>query len=504
MPTTSSLSEQLATLGLQRPAWPEECIGDGAAGDWIQRGQAYAEGIRLWRAQLRRALAFEGTGEDRLIGTLQDVGRQSAWDQSVIRYLLAELQGSSDYQRVQTAARLVAAKDRTAAQRLGAALELARCGFSVCALDAITLLVEHQQMSEQECLELCSLLVANLQLPADSAEPDPKGEGRQWLQRVTLQLEASSVLATAARVACGEQNRAALVNELDTLLALAAGSRPGPDSDERAAMEQVRSREQRQQSRSPGKPLLRTIHHLACTGGTVISKCLAAMPDVALISEVNPFNRYGSEFEPTNALLLLERSLRPLSTDELIEEFTRQIAHAHQICQQDDVDLIIRDHSHTDFCMGTAASAACPITNHLSNEYELLSAVTVRHPLDSYLGMLAQGWETQFSPSSLDEYSRRYLAFLDHYAALPILRYENFCTQPEVFMKQLCNLLQISYSSGFLRRFGAISLSGDSGRKGVETIEPRPRREVPEWVRSETENSRYYAELLNRLGYFGV
>ena len=52
MPTSSSLTEQLATLGIQLPAWPEEPEG-GATGDWIQRGQAYAEGLRLWRVQLR-------------------------------------------------------------------------------------------------------------------------------------------------------------------------------------------------------------------------------------------------------------------------------------------------------------------------------------------------------------------------------------------------------------------------------------------------------------------
>lgn len=60
---------------------------------------------------------------------------------------------------------------------------------------------------------------------------------------------------------------------------------------------------------------IRTIHHMACTGGTVFSKCLAVMPNVALLSEVNPLNRYGSAFEPTNPLLLLERSYRPLTTD---------------------------------------------------------------------------------------------------------------------------------------------------------------------------------------------
>ena len=36
------------------------------------------------------------------------------------------------------------------------------------------------------------------------------------------------------------------------------------------------------------KPKLRIIHHLACSGGTLISKCLSALPNVYLLSEVHP------------------------------------------------------------------------------------------------------------------------------------------------------------------------------------------------------------------------
>lgn len=498
MPTSPTLTEQLAALGLPLPVWPGEPDGGGATDDWIQRGQAYGEELRLWRAQLRNAAAIEGTGEERFIATVQNISRESAWDQSVIRYLLIGLQENRPYKLVQAAAVLIAAADRTAAQRLGAALELARDGFLVCGVAGIKQLVELQQVSEPECLELCALLVANLQ----AAGLDPSREGVQsWLQNVTLHLQATSVLATAASTASGEQNRAALVSQLETLLSLAAEANPLANVDEREAIEHVKTREQRQQARAHSKPLIRTIHCLACTGGTVISKCLAAMPDVALISEVNPFNRFGSKFEPTNPLLQLGRSYRTFSTNEIIEEFERQIAHINNICQHDNVDLIIRDHSHTDFCMGTAPLAACPIANSLFRDYELRSVVTVRHPLDSYLGMLAQGWEIQFSPSSLDEYSSRYLAFLDRYSSLPVLRYEEFCAEPEVFIKNLCNILEIGYSRGFLWRFGDVTLSGDSGRKGVSTIEPRPRREVPEQVQSEIKTSGRYLDLVSRLGY---
>ena len=74
MPTSSTLTEQLATLGVHLPAWPEEPEEGGATGDWIQLGQAYAEGVRLWRAQLRNAPESTKGVVDQLLSHLQDTG----------------------------------------------------------------------------------------------------------------------------------------------------------------------------------------------------------------------------------------------------------------------------------------------------------------------------------------------------------------------------------------------------------------------------------------------
>lgn len=39
------------------------------------------------------------------------------------------------------------------------------------------------------------------------------------------------------------------------------------------------------------KPALRVIHHLACSGGTLVSKCVAALPNVFLLSELHPTSK---------------------------------------------------------------------------------------------------------------------------------------------------------------------------------------------------------------------
>ena len=93
MPANSSLTEKLATLGILLPGWPEETEGDCASGDWILRGKAYAERMRLCRAQLRNAPENTKAVVDQLLQHLQDTTELGVWDQLVYSAIKPEVQG---------------------------------------------------------------------------------------------------------------------------------------------------------------------------------------------------------------------------------------------------------------------------------------------------------------------------------------------------------------------------------------------------------------------------
>ena len=325
----------------------------------------------------------------------------------------------------------------------------------------------------------------------------PGPEERQQQQQAALAfVQAQREGAPAKAVAAAQRHLALLsLGHALNLVGVQGGAKLVARQASRQLQRMARS------LRHPDRLLIHTIHHLACTGGTVISKCLAAMPRVALVSEVNPLNRLGSTFQPTNPLLLLERSYRDLTVDEIKEDFVSRLAQVAKICSNDGMHLVIRDHSHTDFCMGEAPRGLTPICDFLADHYDLVSVVTVRHPLDSYLGLVAQNWQTQFTPSTLEEYCRRYLKFLDRYRELPLRRYEDFCAGPEAFMEELCELLELEFCPSFLERFGSIKLSGDSGRGSNSEIAPRPRRAIPEEIQAEVVSSASYRQLLERLDY---
>ena len=52
------------------------------------------------------------------------------------------------------------------------------------------------------------------------------------------------------------------------------------------------------------KPIIRTIHHLSCSGGSVLCKCIASMQNTIVISEVHP-DQLRFEFNPYDPTQLL-------------------------------------------------------------------------------------------------------------------------------------------------------------------------------------------------------
>lgn len=79
--------------------------------------------------------------------------------------------------------------------------------------------------------------------------------------------------------------------------------------------------------------LIRSLHHLACTGGT-------------LISEVNPLNRNTDGFHPNNPLLLLEQGWRPLRHDQIREAFRADIDQAIRFSAEANCPVSIRLRRH--------------------------------------------------------------------------------------------------------------------------------------------------------------
>ena len=248
---------------------------------------------------------------------------------------------------------------------------------------------------------------------------------------------------------------------------------------------------------------VRLIHHLSCTGGTIISKCIAAMPNVVLLSEVNPASELPRtsivRFAPTDMIRLAKQSGIPSFDDLRIKLFRAEIDEVIKHTRNLGSRLVLRVHSHSDYLVGDISSQPNYVKNSLDGRHSSVSVMTVRHPIDSYLSLVQKKW-IHFNPQTFDEYCRRYLAYLEHNQNDPLFKYEDFVYDPKRVIKSICKALSLPFNEDFIDLFELIKLTGDSGRTSNE-ISLRSRRKDDGSLLRSARNSSNYETLCEQLDY---
>ena len=251
-------------------------------------------------------------------------------------------------------------------------------------------------------------------------------------------------------------------------------------------------------------PLMRSIHHFTCSGGTIISKCIAAMPNVCLLSEVDPLSAMGFDsarphFAPTDVIRHLRFSPRCIEDEVVVNCYLAQIKSLAIDLNKRGMSLVLRDHSHSNYCVERAADSRVSHIEILRRHFDSCAIITVRDPVESYGSLLGNRWET-YAPRGFDEYCRRYLDFLDEHRTLPVYKYEDFTADPESILMQMCSNLALDYNDVWQSTVSIFSLTGDSGRASDE-VSHRTRKPVSDDLARQIEVSRNWEKLSDRLGY---
>jgi hypothetical protein len=247
---------------------------------------------------------------------------------------------------------------------------------------------------------------------------------------------------------------------------------------------------------------VRLVHHFACTGGTLITKCLACSPNIQVLNELDPLSSKASVtglFNPTDMIQLLEHGNRGVSQEEKLAVFMASFSTLVDSSTARGLRILIRDHTHSHFCVGEKLPVRPTLREIFSEHFQTISVLTVRHPLDSWLSLTNNGW-VEFSPATLDEYAERYLDFLDAYSGTAIFKYEDFVEDPDDILAALCRELELPFPSEYQDLFMAHRLSGDSGRSG-NVISRRERRPVDEQTLTAAGESAAFMDLCQRLEY---
>lgn len=239
------------------------------------------------------------------------------------------------------------------------------------------------------------------------------------------------------------------------------------------------------------------IHHLSATGGTVISRCLAAMPDVVLLSELHPLAASLAFYplDPFGQVAWNYPDLLP-PDDRMYFLFRERLAPVRELCRAHGKNLILRDHSHSDYL--TARAPEPRLANALRSNFKLRQIVTIRNPIDAWLGIVENGFDTHLS--GFEQYCERYVRFLDDYAGLPLWRYEDFVAHPDEVTRSMCAELGIPFLAGFAERAAKVTMTGDSGRRPKQ-IGKLPRRDASASFLAYAANLPAYREISERHNY---
>ena len=161
--------------------------------------------------------------------------------------------------------------------------------------------------------------------------------------------------------------------------------------------------------------------------------------------------------------------------------------------------LVIREHAHSDFLVGKTIKGHSTVKRLLKDDHQILSILTVRHPVDSYLSQTDQDW-LHFEPYTFNEYCKRYLAFINSNEGVPIFKYEDFIENPETELETMCDILNLPFDENFHHMFDIFNLTGDSGRSD-NVIASRKRRKYDQTFLQNTKESQKYQKLCEKLGY---
>jgi len=159
MAIPSTLTQQLALLGVRLPAWPEEQETTG--GRWVEIGQAYAVGVRFWRAHLQNASQSAREVMMHLLTHIRCQQDISPWDQWLSATLCHDTTDRFDLDRWNESIRLIQSIPLTPAQLYGASLFLAEAHQLSGATQGIKRLLGENPITGEVALAICSSFVAN-------------------------------------------------------------------------------------------------------------------------------------------------------------------------------------------------------------------------------------------------------------------------------------------------------------------------------------------------------
>lgn len=218
----------------------------------------------------------------------------------------------------------------------------------------------------------------------------------------------------------------------------------------------------------------------ARSGGTLLNKCLGALPDTVVLSEVNPVGGGAGEQGVESYTTVREQAIHWYGIDVETDDFADGVVRLDVKCRENGKHLIIRDWSYVNFSDNELnrgnPSGRFLTLEKLNGKLEIRTFAFVRDSIDV--------WISRGCPD-VNKFFCEYLEYVEQLDKLGIriFKYEDFCAAPMKVLKGICDYTGLEYSdvseSYMYFRHANGDTQGPSRGNVLAGIKKLPRRVIP-------------------------
>jgi len=198
----------------------------------------------------------------------------------------------------------------------------------------------------------------------------------------------------------------------------------------------------------------------ARSGGTVVNQCLASLPGVVMLSEVNPLGGGWGKEGRDSPQTVKAQAKQWYDIDLEANDFIESILELEAICAKDGRYLVIRDWPFVNFVAHESNRNSPPnrllTIEALAEKTEIIPFVLVRDAIDV--------WASR--GNSPDEFFPSYLQFAQAVEGMKFFKFEDFGRRPGEVIRQICEYSGLPFSDAWSNYASYLKVSGDVQVKG--------------------------------------
>lgn len=257
--------------------------------------------------------------------------------------------------------------------------------------------------------------------------------------------------------------------------------------------------------------MIRILHTLGGCGGTLLSRCIGVLPNVALFSEINPasvklFPSFDPLYQDRNWVHLLNDSdMERFSQADLaeLETFRRLIAAFYARAEETGRHLVLRDYNFIDFVglpFCTQPSRRFVLYDGLPQHIPTMAVAFIRHPIDQWSSLCKHNIvQDVLRPA---HFCDAYEQFLKSVSRMSVHKYEDFVENPESSLRAIAVDLGLEFDPSFKHQFHLFdSVTGDFSRQKETSITPPAPRVIDSRELHEFRTSGAFKRILAATGY---